>query len=700
MAFWRRSIVWSLMAPIPVLAICVLLIGSTLPNRIGNQIVSAAIANAENTVEQFMVLRGYYTKNVISKVIKSTGPKPAIDHADDPRAIPLPATMIHDLSALLSGNGTGISLYSDYPFPNRSSRELDEFQTEAWAYLTQNPDESFVRQETDANGDLLVRVAVADRMTVQACVTCHNNRADTPKNDWAIGDVRGILEVSTSIEEQMAAGRGMARQLLAGALVGAALLALLIGVLARRSTKPLLDLSVTLRRLVQGERDVEIRHQERVDEVGVIAQSVDSIKVKLSEIDELQMQKEEALAREKTVEAERHEQAESRRKSEMAAAESQLREQEETRAREAEIAEEISGVVAACAQGDFSQRLSLDGKEGVFAELCQGVNQIGEVTDQGLKDISKAMMALSNGDLTHRVSNGLEGIFGEIAADVNTSMESLTSIIGDIRTSGMVANQTAAELSQSAADLSARTEKNAATLEETNAALTELEHSVKGAAESADEAKTRTDEVVRATQNGIEIVDQTIAAIRSIKQSSTAITQVIDLIENIAFQTNLLALNAGVEAARAGESGRGFAVVATEVRDLAARSSQAAKEISEMITESSTNVSDGVELADKSGDVLKSIVDAVSEVSERIGMVANATREQAIGIQEITTASAQLDQATQKNAAMFEESTAAIATMKSEFANLMGAVDTFNFGESSGQGQVQSSGGRTLRSTG
>ena len=97
MAFWRRSIVWSLMAPIPVLAICVLLIGSTLPNRIGNQIVSAAIANAENTVEQFMVLRGYYTKNVISKVIKSTGPKPAIDHADDPRAIPLPATMIHDL---------------------------------------------------------------------------------------------------------------------------------------------------------------------------------------------------------------------------------------------------------------------------------------------------------------------------------------------------------------------------------------------------------------------------------------------------------------------------------------------------------------------------------------------------------------------------------------------------------------------------
>ena len=119
-----------------------------------------------------------------------------------------------------------------------------------------------------------------------------------------------------------------------------------------------------------------------------------------------------------------------------------------------------------------------------------------------------------------------------------------------------------------------------------------------------------------------------------------------------------------------------------------------------MITESSTKVSDGVELADKSGDVLKSIVDAVSEVSERIGMVANATREQAIGIQEITTASAQLDQATQKNAAMFEESTAAIATMKSEFANLMGAVDTFNFGESSGQGQVQSSGGRTLRSTG
>ena len=209
------------------------------------------------------------------------------------------------------------------------------------------------------------------------------------------------------------------------------------------------------------------------------------------------------------------------------------------------------------------------------------------MADKSLDEISRSIAALSEGDLSTEVSDDFEGVYGRIAADLNSSMASLSAIISQIGASGEAANATAEELSEGARNLSIRTERNAATLEETSAALAQLEASIRSTANAAGDAGDKTATAVGDTRNGIEIVERTISSMQDIKESSDAITKITDLIDNIAFQTNLLALNAGVEAARAGDAGRGFAVVATEVRDLAARSSDAAKEISELILASS-----------------------------------------------------------------------------------------------------------------
>ena len=672
-----NSIIWRLLIPIPFILVALFAVQMVLPGKIRGLAVDLAVSNAEATVSQFKAIRGYYTANVIGPVLASGELSPGIDHAGKDDTVPLPATMIHDVSALLADQDVTLSLYSAYPFPNRASRELDEFQAEAWAFLTDNPNETFMREDTAADGSRFVRVAIADPLSVEGCVNCHNGHPDTPKDDWTLGDVRGVLEVQSSIAAPLAVGNRLVNGVLIGGILIAILMAVLIFAIARNATRPLEAMATTLRQLSDGDREIDIGSLDRKDEVGRIANSVAYLKGQLIALDEMEAQKEEAKHHEEEearqrelIEAQKHEQEEAE-KERLAA--------EAAHQREKTIAEEISAVVSACAHGDFSQRLSLDDKEGVFSEICSGVNSISEMTDRGLAEVSAAMAALSAGDLTYRVSTEFEGVFARIADDVNHSIASLTNVVARIHASGDVVTSTTEALSDSSQDLSMRTERNAATLEQTSAALTELEHAVKSASQSAGDAQKRANEVAGEAQNGIEIVERTINAMQEIKESSAAITQIIDLIENIAFQTNLLALNAGVEAARAGEAGRGFAVVATEVRDLAARSSDAARDISKLISESGTKVSFGVELVDQSGEVLKSIAESVGDVSARIDSLAKSSAEQEISVQQITSAASELDRTTQENAAMFEETTAAITTLKVETGNLMTSVGEIKF---------------------
>ncbi|VAW76512.1 Methyl-accepting chemotaxis sensor/transducer protein [hydrothermal vent metagenome] len=220
------SLFWKLAIPVIALfTVTIIALGFYIPDQIELRAVEGATSASRQTAKQFKVLRKYYVQNVLKKVKAGSDMKPAINHKDDPKAFPLPATMIHDLSALLKDEGTTVNLYSAYPFPNRKSRVLDSFQSEAWDYLVNNPEGVYVAQ-TEKDGKPIVRVAVADTMVADGCVNCHNSHPDTPKADWKLGDVRGILEINSDISEQVVAS------MVTGKKIMAALIATLLVIVA------------------------------------------------------------------------------------------------------------------------------------------------------------------------------------------------------------------------------------------------------------------------------------------------------------------------------------------------------------------------------------------------------------------------------------------------------------------------------------
>jgi len=213
--FANNKALFKIIVPsITVILISMLIAVIWIPQLVEEQAVDNATTAAESTVKQFKLLRAYYAKNVIKKVLHGSDLKPSIKHAGNPKAVPLPATMIHDLSEQLATEGIHLKLYSGYPFPNRKNRQLDTFGSAAWDYLQKNPDGQYVRQE-HLNDEAVVRVAIADKMVAQGCVNCHNSRPDTPKSDWKLGDVRGVLEVVNSIDQQLSQGSIMSYKILA-----------------------------------------------------------------------------------------------------------------------------------------------------------------------------------------------------------------------------------------------------------------------------------------------------------------------------------------------------------------------------------------------------------------------------------------------------------------------------------------------------
>jgi methyl-accepting chemotaxis protein len=293
---------------------------------------------------------------------------------------------------------------------------------------------------------------------------------------------------------------------------------------------------------------------------------------------------------------------------------------------------------------------------------------------------------LSKGDLTFSIEKEFAQEYEQLRSDFNGAIDSLRAAMSSVvDNSDMIRGETN-EISKAADDLSRRTETQAATLEETAAALDEMTSSVTSAADGAGMARQMVTEARDNAEASGEVVREAVEAMSEIASSSKQISKITSVIDDIAFQTNLLALNAGVEAARAGDAGRGFAVVATEVRDLAQRSSDAAREINTLISASEGHVKRGVDLVDQTGDALRGIFDRVSEISTQVGEIAVSAEEQSRGLAEINTAVNQLDQVTQQNAAMFEETTAASHALTSEAENLTNTMAQFKISRSSDAG--------------
>jgi methyl-accepting chemotaxis protein len=434
----------------------------------------------------------------------------------------------------------------------------------------------------------------------------------------AASEIKTLLaERTTAIRMQLDnAHRALELALILGAAVAGVFAVGLIWLLARSIVTPITGMTDAMGRLAAGDHAVVVPAVDRGDEVGLMAKAV--LVFKDAAIESARMADERRSMREQA-DAER----------------------QKTEAEKANEAEEI---------------------RFAMAELEQGLT------------------ALANGDVALRLDRPFAPRLDSLRGNFNESVDKLQGALRTVGANAQAINAGAAEIRASADDLAKRTEQQAASVEQTAAAVEEVTTTVKDTAKRAEDVGELVERTRAGAERSGEVVRSAVAAMSGIEQSSQSISNIIGVIEDIAFQTNLLALNAGVEAARAGEAGKGFAVVAQEVRELAQRSANAAREIKSLIANSTAQVGNGVALVGETGSELEKIVGAVQEISHHVQAIVTAAREQSTGLQEINLAVTAMDQGTQQNAAMVEEQTAASHALAAEADSLNMLLAQFRLG--------------------
>jgi methyl-accepting chemotaxis protein len=416
---------------------------------------------------------------------------------------------------------------------------------------------------------------------------------------------------------QADANSDLSLTLLVGGIAASLAAVVLAWLLSRTIVRPIVGMTAAMGRLAGGQNDIDVPALDRHDEVGRMAQSV--LVFKDAAIEKLRLSGETDRMR--------------------SDAERQRQIGDEQKARE---------------EGEI--RFAIDALAGGLA-------------------------GLANGDVAGRITTPFSSQFDSLRNDFNNAVEKLQGALQSVGRNASAINAGAGEIRSAADDLARRTERQATAVEQTAAALEEVTTTVRDSAKRAEDVGKLVESTRLGAEKSGEVVRKAVTAMQQIERSSGEISNIIGVIDDIAFQTNLLALNAGVEAARAGDAGKGFAVVAQEVRELAQRSANAAKEIKALINTSGTQVNTGVALVDETGKALAEIVGAVHEINKHVGAIVTATREQSIGLQEINTAVNNMDQGTQQNAAMVEEQTAASHTLAQEAGALDGLLRQFKLGQ-------------------
>jgi len=466
----------------------------------------------------------------------------------------------------------------------------------------------------------------------------------------SVVDTRWVVVALEDVNEATASITFMRNMTLAigGGLL---LLAVIVGLLVSRSiSKPITRLTATMDKLAEGNLDVEVKGARRRDELGAMARAVEVFRENAVRMAGMTEEERAASIRRR---AERVEMMQSLQRA-------------------------FGEVVDAAVEGDFSRRVTVEFSDAELNAIAKSVNRLVETVDAGLSATGGVLSALADTDLSQRMEGNFSGAFAKLQGDTNAVSEKLIDIVTQLKTTSRSLKTATGEILSGANDLSERTTKQAATIEETSAAMEQLAQTVMHNAQRALDATGAAATVTETAEAGGMVMGRATEAMERITASSGKISNIIGLIDDIAFQTNLLALNASVEAARAGEAGKGFAVVAVEVRRLAQSAAQASKEVKVLIDQSAGEVKGGVRLVAEAAEKLSAILVAARSSNDLMAGIARESKDQAAAIEEVSASVRLMDEMTQHNAALVEETNAAIEQTEAQATELDNVIDIFN----------------------